>query len=83
MANDWTLGQKENTGLKKEVEQALLVGLIHRDQSEEQVQEYLDELEFLAATYENVATTRTARTPTPTPITDFFFITPSLCYDYT
>ena len=50
MANEWTLGQKEKTGLKKVVEQALLVGLIHRGQSEEQAQEFLDELEFLAST---------------------------------
>lgn len=50
MANEWTLGEKERTGLKRKVEKALLVGLIHKDQSEEQVYEYLDELEFLATT---------------------------------
>ncbi len=50
MANEWTLGEKGKTGLKKVVEQAILVGLIHKDQSEEQVHEYLDELEFLAST---------------------------------
>ena len=31
-------------------ERAVLVGLIHKDQTEQQVQEYLDELAFLAET---------------------------------
>jgi GTP-binding protein HflX len=31
-------------------EYAILVGLVHKDQTEEQLQEYLDELEFLALT---------------------------------
>lgn len=34
----------------KEEEKAVLVGLIHKDQTEQQVQEYLDELAFLAET---------------------------------
>ncbi|MFT7119850.1 MAG: GTP-binding protein HflX [Neolewinella sp.] len=49
MANEWNVGQKKS-GLKKEVEYAVTVGLIRRGQSEEQVSEYLDELEFLALT---------------------------------
>ena len=48
--NEWNLGSKVNKGLKKEREKAVLVGLIHNDQSEEMVNEYLDELEFLALT---------------------------------
>ena len=35
--------------IKKE-EKAVLVGLVHKDQTEPQVQEYLDELAFLAET---------------------------------
>jgi GTP-binding protein HflX len=34
----------------KEEEKAVLVGLVHKDQTEQQVQEYLDELAFLAET---------------------------------
>ena len=49
MAQEWTLGQKD-TGLKKNTEYAVIVGLITRKQTEEQVTEYLDELEFLALT---------------------------------
>lgn len=37
-------------GLKTEIEEVVLVGLVQRDQTEEEVQEYLDELEFLALT---------------------------------
>ena len=50
MGNDWNLGEKQKKGLKRELEQAILVGLVNREQTEEQVQEYLDELEFLALT---------------------------------
>src|SRR6187549_3496191 len=39
---------KKNSILKEE--KAVLVGLIHKDQTETQVQEYLDELAFLAET---------------------------------
>lgn len=49
MANEWNVGQKKS-GLKKETEYAVTVGLIKRGQTEEQVNEYLDELEFLALT---------------------------------
>ncbi len=47
---DWNIGEKEKRGLKKAKEYAVLVGVITHDQSEEQVNEYLDELEFLAQT---------------------------------
>ncbi|TXB63289.1 GTPase HflX [Phaeodactylibacter luteus] len=50
MANDWTLGEKDKKGLKQETEHAVLVGLIQKLQTEEEVGEYLDELEFLALT---------------------------------
>jgi len=40
--------EKKNSILKEE--KAVLVGLIHKDQTETQVQEYLDELAFLAET---------------------------------
>ncbi len=49
MANEWNVGQKES-GLAKETEYAVVVGVILRGQTEEQVAEYLDELEFLALT---------------------------------
>lgn len=49
MANEWNVGQKES-GLRKETEYAVIVGLIQRNQTEDQVREYLDELEFLALT---------------------------------
>ena len=50
MGNDWKVGEKRQNGLKKTTEYAVLVGLITPDQTEEQVNEYLDELEFLALT---------------------------------
>ncbi len=51
MNNGWNVGSNEQgKGIRKKEEEAVLIGLIHRDQSEEQVQEYLDELEFLALT---------------------------------
>ncbi len=48
--NEWNLGEKPKTGLKKETEYAVIVGVITQDQTEDQVKEYLDELEFLALT---------------------------------
>ena len=50
MANDWTIGEKDKKGIKRGAESAVLIGLVHQMQTEEQVQEYLDELEFLALT---------------------------------
>ncbi len=50
MDNQWNVGEKEKLGIKKTTEYAVLVGMIHSDQTEAQVQEYLDELEFLALT---------------------------------
>ena len=48
--NQWSLGEKERKGIKKEKESAVLVGLIHGQQTLEKVEEYLAELEFLAQT---------------------------------
>lgn len=50
MSDNWQVGKKKEGGLKKETEYAVLVGVITRNQTEEQVTEYLDELEFLAET---------------------------------
>ncbi|MCB0578052.1 MAG: GTPase HflX [Phaeodactylibacter sp.] len=50
MANDWIIGEKDKKGIKRGTESAVLIGLVHNMQAEEQVQEYLDELEFLALT---------------------------------
>ena len=49
-SNGWNLGEKEKKGLKQETEYAVLVGVSSKSQSEEQLTEYLDELEFLALT---------------------------------
>lgn len=59
MANNWNIGEDSNKkGLKKELEKAVLVGLIQQYQTEEMVKEYLDELEFLALTAGAVAAKR-------------------------
>ena len=50
MANEWEVGKKKKKGLKKKLEQAVLVGLVQGNQTEEKTNEYLDELEFLALT---------------------------------
>lgn len=50
MQNDWNLGEQQKKGIKKEIEQAVVVGLVQKDQTETQITEYLDELEFLALT---------------------------------
>lgn len=50
MGNEWNVGEKQSLGLKKSTEYAVVVGVITKDQTEAQVLEYLDELEFLAET---------------------------------
>lgn len=50
MQNDWTIGEDGKKGLRRIEENAVLVGLVSQGQSEAKVQEYLDELEFLALT---------------------------------
>lgn len=50
MSDSWNVGQKQKRGLRKEWEHAVLLGVVSRMQTEQQVVEYLDELEFLAMT---------------------------------
>ncbi|MFT4664802.1 MAG: GTP-binding protein HflX [Polaribacter sp.] len=50
MAKEWDLGEQAKKGLKKGVEEVILVGLIYQNQTVEQATEYMDELEFLAMT---------------------------------
>lgn len=50
MSDNWQVGKKKKSGIAKKVELAVLVGIISRNQTEEQATEYLDELEFLAHT---------------------------------
>jgi GTPase len=65
MAKEWTLGEK-TASLKKEIEHAVLVGLITPSVSETQAHEYMDELEFLAMTAGAKAIKRfTQRLPHP------------------
>ena len=49
MSNKWNLGEK-SLSVRTEPEKAILVAVIRSDQNEQQVAEYLDELEFLAST---------------------------------
>lgn len=51
MDQGWNVGaSSEQKGLARETEQVILVGIVTRDQTEEIITEYLDELEFLALT---------------------------------
>ena len=50
MQNDWNLGEQKKKGIKQTIESAVVVGLVQKDQTEAQILEYLDELEFLALT---------------------------------
>lgn len=50
MSDQWNVGKEKKKGLNKSTEKAVLVGLVTGRQTEEQVKEYLDELEFLAST---------------------------------
>lgn len=50
MSDNWNIGKKKKTGVEKKEEVAVIVGVIKRNQEERQVQEYLDELQFLAMT---------------------------------
>ncbi len=49
MANEWNLGEQK-TALVKEIETAVIVGVITQNYTEEQTMEHLDELDFLAST---------------------------------
>lgn len=50
MEHDWNIGEPRKKGIKQETEYAVLVGLVHGYHTEEQVNEYLSELAFLALT---------------------------------
>ena len=50
MSDSWDVGKKKKSGLNKGTENAVLVAIVRRNQEREEVQEYLDELEFLALT---------------------------------
>ncbi|HMN89800.1 MAG TPA: GTPase HflX [Saprospiraceae bacterium] len=50
MKNDWKVRTEPQKGLKITEEYTVLVGLVQKDQTEAQINEYLDELEFLALT---------------------------------
>lgn len=58
MSQDWNVGTQRVNSLKKEDEKAVLIGLVFQQQTDEKVQEYLDELEFLALTAGAVTTKR-------------------------
>ena len=47
---EWNLGEKSRKGIRREVETAVLVGIILPNSTEEVEMEYLDELAFLAMT---------------------------------
>ena len=50
MSDNWQIGKEKKKGLLKELERAILVGVVKDGQTVEQVDEYLDELDFLANT---------------------------------
>jgi GTP-binding protein HflX len=50
MAKEWNVGGKKNSAVQLQEEYCVLIGVVTKDQTEGQVQEYLDELEFLAMT---------------------------------
>ena len=50
MSDNWQLGKEKTKGIRKETEYAIIVGVISKNQTEEQVLEHLAELEFLALT---------------------------------
>lgn len=50
MSENWNVGKQKTKGIATSLESCILIGLIQRNQTEEQVHDYLDELEFLALT---------------------------------
>lgn len=51
MEQGWNVGMSgQKKGLAQKIEDVILVGLVQRNQTEEMITEYLDELEFLALT---------------------------------
>lgn len=50
MSDNWNIGKVSKKGLAQEEEKAIIVGVILPDQTEDQIRDYLDEMEFLALT---------------------------------
>jgi GTP-binding protein HflX len=50
MTQDWNTSKQKNTGLRKDKERAIVIGLITKGMEERTMSDYLDELEFLALT---------------------------------
>lgn len=50
MSDKWKIGKNKEQSLKKSAEKAILVGIVRESQTLQQVEEYLEELEFLALT---------------------------------
>jgi len=50
MSDHWDISKKKSSGLLKKKERAILIGLAVKQQKKKEVEEYLDELEFLALT---------------------------------
>ena len=50
MSDSWQIGKKKSPSVRKKEERAVLVGLVTANDTKQQVQEYLDELKFLATT---------------------------------
>jgi GTPase len=66
MSQNWNIGEERRTGLRREKEYAILVGLIYGDINETVAKEHLDELAFLALTAgAEVAKVFTQRLPHP------------------
>lgn len=70
MNKEWNLNAQQTKGVKEETEHAVLVGLVTATETEQQVQEYLNELEFLAMTAGAQSQRRfIQKLPTPHPRT--------------
>lgn len=50
MGQEWNVGSKKGSNLKRKSERAILIGLIFKDYTAQDVEEHLDELEFLSMT---------------------------------
>ncbi len=58
MSDNWQIGKEKTKGLVKQIENAVLIGVVREGQTMAQVEEYLAELEFLA----NTAGAKTVKT---------------------
>jgi len=50
MSDQWKVGKRKASSIRKKTENAVLIGVVFKQQTQEQVEEYLAELEFLANT---------------------------------